>query len=79
MPNAKPWKNWVGVWTNVFSPPLAVHSARGKNNPIHLIGHSMGAQTARMLNYLLKNDWTLSRQIELEYGSRAFLSNGEEI
>ena len=25
------------------------------NNPIHVIGHSMGGQTARMLNYLLAN------------------------
>ena len=26
-----------------------------ENNPIHLIGHSMGGQTARVLNYMLNN------------------------
>ena len=27
-----------------------------KNNPVHLIGHSMGGQTARMLQYLLETE-----------------------
>ena len=27
----------------------------GENNPIHIIGHSMGGQTARMLQYLLSS------------------------
>ena len=26
-----------------------------KNNPVHIIGHSMGGQTARVLNYMLNN------------------------
>ena len=27
-----------------------------KNNPVHLVGHSMGGQTARMLQYLLETE-----------------------
>ena len=37
----------------VYSDPL--YKEWNENNPIHLVGHSMGAQTARMLNYLLEN------------------------
>ena len=39
MPNEK---NYVGLYPQW-----------SKENPIHIIGHSMGGQTARMLNYLL--------------------------
>tara|TARA_Y100001970_G_C14187261_1_gene833313 strand:- start:722 stop:1924 length:1203 start_codon:yes stop_codon:yes gene_type:complete len=38
-----------------------------KNNPVHIIGHSMGGQTARMLQYLLESEImqdTISKKIE---------------
>ena len=36
-------KNYVGLYPKW-----------NEKNPIHILGHSMGGQTARMLNYLLK-------------------------
>ena len=37
-------KNWEGLY-----------SQWGSDNPIHIIGHSLGGQTARMLQFLLEN------------------------
>ena len=37
----------------IYNNPL--YAEWDENNSIHLIGHSMGAQTARMLQYLLEN------------------------
>jgi len=34
----------------------AMYPAWDENHPIHIIGHSMGGQTARMLNYLLTQE-----------------------
>ena len=33
-----------------------MYPAWDENHPIHIIGHSMGGQTARMLNYLLNQE-----------------------
>ena len=38
-------KNYVGLYPQW-----------SKENPVHIIGHSMGGQTARMLNYLLTQE-----------------------
>ncbi len=40
---------------NKFYKPLYINW--DEKNPIHLVGHSMGAQTARMLQYLLENSF----------------------
>ena len=37
----------------------------GSNNPIHLVGHSMGGQTARMLQYLLENEFYVNDSLNL--------------
>ena len=42
-----------------------LYLAWDSNNPIHIIGHSMGGQTARMLLYLLNNEFFIDNQ-ELE-------------
>ena len=34
----------------------AIYPEWDENHPVHLIGHSMGGQTARMLNYLLTQE-----------------------
>ena len=38
-------KNWEGLYPKWNS-----------NNPIHIIGHSLGGQTARMLQFMLENE-----------------------
>ena len=37
--------------------------------PIHIIGHSMGGQTARMLDYLLKQEFYIDQKTRLKEGS----------
>ena len=32
------------------------------NNPVHIIGHSMGGQTARMLQYLLSQEFYIDKE-----------------
>ena len=41
----------------------------GSNNPIHIIGHSMGGQTARMLDYLLKQEFYVNSKEGLKESS----------
>ncbi|MFL2994758.1 MAG: esterase/lipase family protein [Candidatus Neomarinimicrobiota bacterium] len=36
------------------------------NNPVHLVGHSMGGQTARMLQYLLENEFYINDSLNLK-------------
>ena len=38
----------------------------GHKNPVHLIGHSMGGQTARMLQYLLENEFYVNDSLGLK-------------
>ena len=39
------------------------------NNPVHLVGHSMGGQTARMLQYLLENEFYINDILNLKEDS----------
>ena len=36
------------------------------NNPVHLVGHSMGGQTARMIQYLLENEFYINDSLNLK-------------
>ena len=41
-----------------------------ENNPIHIIGHSMGGQTARMLQYLLSQEFFIDESINQKEESK---------
>ena len=42
----------------------------GSDNPVHLIGHSMGGQTARMLQHLLENEFYVDDSLGLKEDSK---------
>ena len=46
-------------------------------NPVHLIGHSMGGQTARMLQYLLENEIYADDSLSLVEGSELLGSSNK--
>ena len=47
------------------------------NNPVHLVGHSMGGQTARMLQYLLENQFYINDSLNIKEES-VLLGNSQK-
>ena len=45
------------------------HPQWNEDNPIHIIGHSMGGQTARMLQYLLSQEFYVDKETQINEAS----------